>query len=234
MCEIEVEQIPGLPGKLPEGERLLWQGRPSWRALARRCFKVRAIAIYFAIFAVWWTVSALSEGATWGQALLDGLAVVPVAFLAIAVVAGLAWLTAHNSIYSITSKRVVIRTGIALPMTFNLPFSRIASANMKVEANKSGDIVLALSGRDRIAYAHLWPHARPWHLKDVQPMLRGLPNVQEVGALLSNALAGASAQTADQAESVTAAPELLDKHGKERPWQGEPRPAGAVPLAAAE
>ena len=171
---------------------------------------------------------------TLGQALLDGLAVVPVAGLAIAVVAGLAWLTAHNSIYSITSKRVVIRTGIALPMTFNVPFSRIASANMKVEANKSGDIVLALSGRDRIAYAHLWPHARPWYLKDVQPMLRGLPNVQEVGALLSNALAAASAQTADQAESVTAEPELLDKHDKERPWQGEPRPADAVPLAAAE
>ncbi len=233
MCEIEVEQIPGLPGKLPEGERLLWQSRPSWHALARRCFKVRAIAIYFAVFAVWWTVSALSDGAAFGPALLDGLAVVPVAALGIAVVCGLAWLTAHNSIYSITSKRVVIRTGIALPMTFNVPFSRIASANMKVEANKTGDIVLALSGRDRIAYAHLWPHARPWHLKDVQPMLRGLPDVQAVGALLSDALAQASGQAAAESESVTAKPAILDAHEKERPWQGEPRP-GAVPLAAAE
>ena len=230
MCEIEVEQIPGLPGKLPEGERLLWQGRPSWMALARRCFKVRAIAIYFAIFAVWWTVSALSDGAAWGQALLDGFAVVPVAVLAIAVVAGLAWLTAHNTVYSITTKRVAIRTGIALPMTFNLPFSRIASANMKVEANKTGDIMLALSGRDRIAYAHLWPHARPWHLKDVQPMLRSLPDVQAVGAILSKALAEDTANT----HSVATEPEAMGKHSsKDRPWQGEPQ-HGAVPLAAAE
>ena len=37
----------GLPERLPDGERLLWQGAPDWRALARQAFHVRGLAIYF-------------------------------------------------------------------------------------------------------------------------------------------------------------------------------------------
>ena len=43
----------GLPERLPEGETLLWQGRPSWRQLALRAFHVREIAIYFALLLAW-------------------------------------------------------------------------------------------------------------------------------------------------------------------------------------
>ena len=33
---------------LPEGERVLWQGAPSWRGVARRTLHTRKIAGYFA------------------------------------------------------------------------------------------------------------------------------------------------------------------------------------------
>ena len=37
----------GLPGPLPKGERLLWQGRPALVSLARRAFHVDLVALYF-------------------------------------------------------------------------------------------------------------------------------------------------------------------------------------------
>ena len=42
---------------------------------------------------------------------------------------------------------------------------------------------------DHIAYVHLWPHARPWHVRRTQPMLRALPDARLVASVLSAALA---------------------------------------------
>ena len=47
MSEHDFEPIRGLPGPLPEGETILWQGAPDWRVLAVQAFHVRAVAIYF-------------------------------------------------------------------------------------------------------------------------------------------------------------------------------------------
>ncbi len=38
-----------------------------------------------------------------------------------------------------------------------------------------------------MAYPHLWPHARPWHFAQPQPMLRALPAVKGLGQLLTQA-----------------------------------------------
>ena len=45
--EHELEPVPGLPGTLPDGEQMLWQGRPSARLVARHVLKNRWIAGYF-------------------------------------------------------------------------------------------------------------------------------------------------------------------------------------------
>ncbi len=42
------EPIRGLPEMPPEGERILWQGSPDWRALAWRVFHIREVTFYFA------------------------------------------------------------------------------------------------------------------------------------------------------------------------------------------
>ena len=42
--EHEFEAVTGLPEPLPAGERVLWQGSPDWRALAREAFHLPAIA----------------------------------------------------------------------------------------------------------------------------------------------------------------------------------------------
>ena len=52
--------------------------------------------------------------------------------------------------------------------------------------------MLLLDAADRIAYVHLWPHARPWHLRRTEPMLRALPQARAVATILSGALADAA------------------------------------------
>ena len=47
--EYEFEPQHGLPERLPADERILWQGSPDFRKLARTAFHLRTLAIYFAV-----------------------------------------------------------------------------------------------------------------------------------------------------------------------------------------
>jgi hypothetical protein len=196
VSEFETEYMPGLPERLPEGERLLWQGKPQWRSLAVHAFHARSVAIYFAILIVYrgWTV--LSETGSIATTAIAALWVTPLAFGAVGVLLLLAWLSARTTVYSITSRRVVMRFGIALPMTLNIPFRVVDAAALSIRAHGTGDIPLALAGNDRIAFAVLWPHARPWRMSRPEPMLRAIPDVAQVAQVLSRAMAAASGQPA--------------------------------------
>jgi hypothetical protein len=161
--EHDFEPVPGLPEALPAGERLLWQGAPDARSLARRVFHVRKVAVYFAVVGGLQVAGALADGEGLREALGGLTLLVSVAALAIGLLVLLAQLSARTTLYTITDRRVVMRVGIVLTMTFNLPFSRIASAGLRQHGDGTGDLPLAL-GEASIGYAHLWPHARPWRL----------------------------------------------------------------------
>ena len=49
--EYEDEPIPGLPGRLPPGEDIIWQATPDWRGVARGVFHTRLVAAWFIIVA---------------------------------------------------------------------------------------------------------------------------------------------------------------------------------------
>jgi Bacterial PH domain len=121
----------------------------------------------------------------------------------------LAWLTARTTVYTLTNKRVVTRIGIVLTVTFNLPLAKVASAALRPQLSGCGDICLALSGADRIAWLHLWPHVRPWKLARPEPMLRMVPDAARVAGLLSQAWSavqgGAAVVKTDAAASATTA-----------------------------
>ena len=55
--DFDQEPIRGLPEMLPPGERILWQGAPSARALARDALRVRWVGGYFAVLFLWSTIS---------------------------------------------------------------------------------------------------------------------------------------------------------------------------------
>jgi hypothetical protein len=183
--EHEFEAAPGLPEALPAGERILWQGGPQWRALCLHTFHLRKLAIYFAAMMVLQAVYLAGDPqAAIGRSLiLSAMA----AGCALGLLALTAWLVARTTLYTLTSRRVVMRIGIVLTITLNLPLRQLRGADLLVHADGHGDVSLALAGDKRIGWFHLTPHARPWALRDPQPAMRCIADAQAVGQRLLTA-----------------------------------------------
>lgn len=181
MIEYDNEPVRGLPGPLPEGETMLWQGAPDWRMLARAAFHIRAVAIYFVLLAAIGLASGSIVGA--GLTLVVGAA-------CIALLHGLAWAIARTTVYTLTDKRIVLRIGVALPKCLNLPLKLMTAADLRVLPAGHGDIALAMGSNFRFGYLLLWPHARPWRVSRPQPMLRALPDAADVAERIAAACAG--------------------------------------------
>jgi hypothetical protein len=195
--EHEFEPQHGLPETLPAGETLLWQGSPDWRVLARRAFHLRKLTLYFAAMVLLRAGFVLNDTGSAAAAASAAVGPLSLAALALGLVALLAWLSARSSVYTLTDKRVVMRIGIVLTLSFNLPYKRIAAAGLQLDAGGSGDIPLALLPPDHIAWLHLWPHARPWRVSRAEPMLRCVPDAARVARLLSQAWSEATGLAAD-------------------------------------
>jgi hypothetical protein len=188
MSEHDFEAVRGLPGHLPEGEHILWQGAPRWTTLAQQAFHVRAVAAYFGLMFGWRLVASVGAGQTLGSVLHSILLVSPIAVLTVATLAGLGWLYSRTTVYTITNKRLVIRFGVALPKAFNIPLTIVESAAVKTLPNGAGDLALTLKDGNKIAFAHLWPNARPWKLASPEPTFRALADVQGAATILAAAM----------------------------------------------
>ena len=209
--EHEFEPQHGLPERLPGDERIVWQGAPDPGVLARHAFHLRKLALYFALLLIWQAASLAGDGLGVIDIALGLVWPAALAVLALGSVALLAWLTARTAVYTLTDKRVVMRIGIVLTLTFNLPLRTIESAALRRTTDGHGDVVLTLRGPDRIAYLHLWPHARPWRLGRPEPMLRAVPDAERVARELSRVWAAAHGQDAVPA-SITAGVDARSGH----------------------
>lgn len=196
-----------LPAPLPPGEHLLWQGGPAWWPLARRAFHVRKVAGYFALLLVARMALLAAEGAGLAATLEGGAILAAVGASAVALLALLAWLNARSTFYTITSRRLVMRFGVALPITINIPYTIVTNAGRRLYKDGTADIPLELSGNGRIAWLHLWPHARPWYIGRPQPMLRTVPDGRRVASMLADALAATTAATGAAVQPATPARE---------------------------
>jgi hypothetical protein len=107
-------------------------------------------------------------------------------------VAYFAHLICSTTLYTLTDRRIVMRIGIVLNMTFNLPLKKIQGAGLNVGQHGIGDIPLKLDSSSKIAMFHLWPHAKPGAWANPEPMLRCIPDSQKVATLLSDAWAKAN------------------------------------------
>ncbi len=204
MREHDSEPVHGLPENLPTGERILWQGGPHWMAVARRALHVRKIAVYFGLLVAWRIIAGISDGDAIGAIAFSMAGLLLLAGAAIGILLGIGYLIARTTVYTITNQRLVMRFGIAMPMTFNLPFNAMSSADAKLYADGTGDISVSLNTEDRISYLVLWPHARPWQVSNPQPMLRVVPDASTVAETLATALtANKGAQAVPARETRT-------------------------------
>lgn len=185
--EHEFEPQRGLPERLPAGEHVLWQGAPDWRVLARECFHVRKLVLYFGVLAIWRVVTVAQGGSSGREIAISAAMAIGLAATALGLVTLMAWMSARTCLYTITNRRVVMRIGIVLSVTFNLPLKKVESAGIHPLANGHGDIALALDAGTRIAYPHLWPHARPWRVARTQPSLRCIADAATVAKTLTDA-----------------------------------------------
>lgn len=188
VIEHDFEPIRGLPGDLPPGERLLWQGAPSFWAVAQRVYHLRTVAIYFGLLMVWRGATAASDGASLLGSVQSALWAAPIALLAMGILAFLAWLTARTTVYSITNKRIVLRFGVALTKAINIPFAIIDAAAMKTWKDGSGDVTVTLKAPNKIPVLQLWPHMRPWRINTPEPAFRAIPDAQKAASVLTQAL----------------------------------------------
>ena len=190
ITEYEDEPVPGLPGHLPPDETLLWQGSPDRRMLARTAFHTRAVAGYFALLAGVALVNALVSGG----GLFGVGATLVVGSLGVGLLELLAWASARSTIYTLTERRIVMRFGIALPTCINLPLSLVGSVDLSEHGGGTGDLPLSLTGKQRLGYLGLWPHARPWRMSRPEPMLRAVPDAKSVAALIARTCLAANPQ----------------------------------------
>ncbi len=196
--EYELEAEYGLPEKLPEAEKIIWQGSPDvWRT-AKDIFYIRPVIAYF-IFLVFFRIY---DGIVLEHSLqvvvISTAWMIALSIVCVGLLGTLAYFTAKSAVYTITNRRIVMRIGMAMTLSFNLPYKEIVSADVKAQKDGYGNIPLKVDHGTKIGYFHLWPHVRPMNFNHPEPMLRNIANVKEVASLLKQAWATENQISIDQ------------------------------------
>jgi hypothetical protein len=186
-AEHEFEAALGLPEPLPAGEKILWQGAPSWTAMAKHVFHLQWLTVYFAVIVVLQIASVSSSEGGLAEGWSSVALAVFLALVGLLLVGLLAYWSATTTVYTLTNRRIVMRVGIVLTVTFNLPYKTLRSADLKLYKDGTGDIPMQIATGDKIAFFHLWPHVRPWRLAKPEPMMRCIPEAKQVAVLLTEA-----------------------------------------------
>ncbi|KPF43461.1 photosynthetic complex putative assembly protein PuhB [Rhizobium sp. AAP43] len=186
--EHEIEPLPGLPGVPPAGEVVLWQGRPSSALVARHLLKVRWICGYFIVLAGWAVASGLSDGRAVGGILFSVAILTALAAVLVGMIELFAWAVEKTTLYTVTTERVVMRFGVAISMTLNLPFRQIDAVSFARIGQSSGMIAIALVPGQRLSWLIQWPHVRGFRVAHTEPSLVYLPDAERGAAVLAAAI----------------------------------------------
>ena len=180
------EPVRGLPERPPEGERILWQGRPHGWWLTWDSLSLPWVAGYFAFLTLWRFFTVIDQ-VTLARAVALSVPFVIMGGIVIALLLVVGYVQARATVYTITNRRVAMRIGAALTVTLNLPYSQIASADLRRGRGGTGTIALDLMGDTKLGYLVCWPHVRPWRMRRPQPALRSIPDAENVARILAEA-----------------------------------------------
>ena len=184
--DFQIEPVKGLPEKPPEGEVILWQGKPDWWALSKESLSLLWVAGYF-VFLAGWRFVAVVDLMPLGQAIWASVPFLFLGAIVCALLIGIAWAQAFYTVYTVTNRRVAMRIGAALTVTLNLPYTQIGAANLDLRKSGTGTIAFDLLGNTQISYLVCWPHVRPWRVSPTQPALRCIPEAEKIAAMISEA-----------------------------------------------
>ena len=183
--DFAIEPVEGLPERPPEGEQILWQGRPDWWALSKDALNVWWVMGYFGVLAAWRFVSVIDL-----VPLMQAVALSVPFLIAGAIVCAMLMLVgyvqARTTVYTVTNRRVAMRIGAALTVTLNLPYTQIVNASLAMRRRGVGTIAFEVPDDVKLGYLTCWPHVRPWRFP-AQPALRCVPDAQRIAAMISDA-----------------------------------------------
>ncbi len=194
---------------LLSGETLLWQGRPDWRAVARDVLHIRILAAYFALMLIWEFAADRADGWSPLNTLWRGTGLFVTSLVMLSLCAGYAWAIARTTRYTLTTERCILEYGVALTATLSVPLGRVASVAVDARHDGRGDILLTPKPGPRLRYMKLWPHARPWRWTSAEPMLRGVPDVMAMAAVISQAAKDAAPGILHAAPAARARPAAI-------------------------
>ncbi|BAQ67389.1 hypothetical protein NHU_00218 [Rhodovulum sulfidophilum] len=184
--DFAAEPIKGLPERLPEGEHILWQGRPDWWALARESLALFWVGGYFVVLFLWRMIVA-AETMPWSQAAVASSFFLVLGAVVCVLLLITAFVQARATVYTVTNRRVALRIGAALDMTLNLPYTQIGNANLDLRKSGSGTIAFELMGTTKFSYLLCWPHIRPWRMARTEPAFRCIPDAAKIARLIADA-----------------------------------------------
>jgi hypothetical protein len=170
---------------------MLWQGKPRPTAFLKQIFHVQVVVGYVGVLVGWCLVSGAQSG-HFADAAMAALRYTGLSALALLLFAALAWGLAWSATYTITTARVVIVYGLALPKSVSIPFASVDGAAMRDNGAAAGDLVLDLRQGQSVSYLLMWPHVRPGSFMRAQPMLRALADMPAAANVLSRALAASA------------------------------------------
>lgn len=184
--DFATEPVPGLPETPPEGERILWQGKPDWWRLSWESLSLPWVAGYF-VFLALWRFTAVVDLMPLSQAIWASVPFLILGAIVIALLVLIGWVQAVATVYTVTNRRVAMRVGAALTVTLNLPYTQIANANLALRKGGTGSITFETLGDVKLSYLVLWPHVRPWQIRMPQPTLRCIPDAEKVARMVADA-----------------------------------------------
>ena len=184
--DFATEPVNGLPERPPQGEHILWQGRPNTWALAKEALSLPWVAGYFLVLALWRFI-AVSDLVPFGQAFGSAMPFLILGGITLTLLWLIALVQARATVYTVTNRRVAMRIGAALTVTLNLPYTQIGSADLARRKDGTGTISFTTLGETRLSYLVCWPHVRPWKMNPTRPALRCIPDAETVARLIGEA-----------------------------------------------
>ena len=191
VSDFDAEPVPVCRRICRRARRCSGRGRRG-RGLRPRAFHAK-VAIYCGVIVLWSGRSALRDGGSAAgcgtgdaQAGTAGRGAVAI----LTVMASRSW--THESTRS-PAAGWSSGSGVALPVTINLPFARISIGRRAKHRRRHRRYS---AGADRrqiaIAYLLLWPNARPWRMSEPSPCCAAIRMPCRVADILARALAAAA------------------------------------------
>ena len=168
---------------IPNGESILWKGRPSLWGFSWNLFGLKWITLYLGILSVV-SVARFFASDFYTAFYVDFLPFFLSGIFASIILIGLAATQTYSTVYIITENRVIIKTGAALSFLISMPFKKIKEVNLQKRGASIGTISFELLSEKRVPYISCWPSVRPWKFKRTQPAFSCIGSVDEVATIL--------------------------------------------------